>query len=219
VGGLVQTLVSSVVGGDASNWVGVLGMSHYNMNDMPGLSFIVAEHLAQMMRKNRFTMFDFGSTQANIAAYGTWEPLDIAAHYSVIDIPVDLVAGRKDMVVPRSMVKRHYRMLKEAGCKASYDEFDYAHLDFTFSHKEELQDYVMSRLLLVTPPRRNSAAQLQPINNMRSLRNSNSPLTRKSIKKPRIVVVDSDEALQGEPTDSRTKRSRGHVELKLADTA
>ena len=208
VGGLMQTLVSSVVGGDASNWVGVLGLSHYNMNDMPGLSFIVAQHLAQMMRKNRFTMFDFGSAQANIAAYGTCEPLDIGAHYKVIDIPVDLVAGRKDMVLPRSMVKRHYQTLKEAGCKASYDEFDYAHLDFTFSHKEELQDYVMSSLLLDTPPRRNSE-QLPRSNKMQSLSKSNPPLTRKSFKKPRIVV-DSDETLE-EPTDSRTKRSRGHV--------
>ncbi|XP_074376400.1 uncharacterized protein LOC141717982 isoform X2 [Apium graveolens] len=39
VGGLVQTLMSYVVGGDSSNWVGVLGLPHYNMNDMPGVSF------------------------------------------------------------------------------------------------------------------------------------------------------------------------------------
>jgi len=168
VGGLVQTFISSFTGGDHSNWVGVLGMSHYNMNDMPGLSFLVAQHLAQMMRKKRFTMFDFGSRQANFAAYGTPEPLDIGAHYGAIDIPVDLVAGRKDTVVPRSMVRKHYQTLKRAGCKASYDEFDYAHLDFTFSHKEEIQAYVMSRLLLVTSPRE-----------------------RKSFKKPKIVVPES----------------------------
>lgn len=201
VGGLVQTLLSSVVGGDASNWVGVLGMSHYNMNDMPGLSFIVAQHLAQMMRKNKFTMFDFGSTAANIAAYGTREPLDIGAHYGVIDIPVDLVAGRKDTVVPRSMVKRHYHTLKQAGCKASYDEFDYAHLDFTFSHKEELQDYVLSRLLLVIPPRLTSEEAVH-VNKVRSFRKSTSQLSRKSFKKPRIVVDSEEPGMASESSSS-----------------
>lgn len=56
LGGLVQTLMSYVVGGDSSNWVGVLGLSHYNMNDMPGVSFRVALHLAQMKRTGRFIM-------------------------------------------------------------------------------------------------------------------------------------------------------------------
>lgn len=206
VGGLVQTLLSCVVGGDSSNWVGALGMSHYNMNDMPGLSFIVAQHLAQMMRKKRFTMFDFGSAEANLAAYGTREPLDIGAHYGVIDIPVDVVAGRKDKLIPCSMVKRHYRTLREAGCMASYDEFEYAHLDFTFSHKEELQAYVMSRLLLVTPPRLKSEEMRRPPSSkMRGV--SKGSLSRKSFKKPRIVV-DEDEALREEVVSSSGTGSR-----------
>ncbi|KAG0555360.1 hypothetical protein KC19_12G163800 [Ceratodon purpureus] len=152
IGGLVQALLSLVIGGDSSNWVGAIGMSHYNMDDMPGVSFLVAQHLLQMVRAKRFVMFDFGSAQANMEAYGMPEPLDVGAHYEVIDIPVDVVAGVKDYVIPRSMVRRHFDTLKNAGCAASYDEFEYAHLDFTFSHREELLAYVMSRLLLVTPP-------------------------------------------------------------------
>lgn len=189
MGGLVQTLLSSAIGGDSSNWVGALGMSHYNMNDMPGLSFMVGQHLAQMMLKKRFTMFDFGSTKANIEAYGTSEPLDIGAHYGVIDIPVDVVAGRRDKLIPRSMVKRHYKTLKDAGCKASYDEFEYAHLDFTFSHKEELQAYVMSRLLLLTPPRLKSGDLRKTSSN--KMRGSNKSYSKKSFRNPR-KVGDSD---------------------------
>ncbi|XP_062116967.1 uncharacterized protein LOC133830881 isoform X2 [Humulus lupulus] len=149
VGGLVQTLMSYVVGGDSSNWVGVLGLPHYNMNDMPGVSFHVALHLAQMKRSGRFRMFDYGSASANTELYGSPEPLDLGEYYSFIDIPVDLVAGRKDKVIRPSMVRKHYKLMKDSGVNVSYNEFEYAHLDFTFSHREELLAYVMSRLLLV----------------------------------------------------------------------
>lgn len=152
VGGLVQTLMSYVVGGDSSNWVGVLGLPHYNMNDMPGVAFRVALHLAQMKRSKKFVMFDYGSPAANTEVYGTPEPLDLGQYYGFIDIPVDLVAGRKDRVIKPSMVRKHYKVMKDAGVEVSFSEFEYAHLDFTFSHREELLSYVMSRLLLVGPP-------------------------------------------------------------------
>ncbi|CAK7349763.1 unnamed protein product [Dovyalis caffra] len=154
VGGLVQTLMSYVVGGDSSNWVGVLGLPHYNMNDMPGVSFYVAHHLAQMKRSKKFRMYDYGSASANMDVYGSPEPLDLGECYGFIDIPVDLVAGRKDNVIRPSMVRKHYRLMKEAGVEVSYIEFEYAHLDFTFSHHEDLLAYVMSRLLLVKPARK-----------------------------------------------------------------
>jgi hypothetical protein len=47
-------------------------------------------------------------------------------------------------------VKKHYKLMRKAGVEVSYNEFEYAHLDFTFSHREELLSYVMSRLLLVS---------------------------------------------------------------------
>ncbi|CAJ1936925.1 unnamed protein product [Sphenostylis stenocarpa] len=155
VGGLVQTLVGYVAGGDSSNWVGVLGLPHYNMNDMPGVSFGVALHLAQLKRARRFRMFDHGSAYANMKLYGSPEPLDLGEHYGLIDIPVDLVAGQRDTVIRPSMVKRHYKLMKDAGVDVSYNEFEYAHLDFTFSHREELLSYVMSRLLLLEPNSKN----------------------------------------------------------------
>lgn len=151
VGGLVQTLMSYGVGGDSSNWVGVLGLPHYNMNDMPGVSFRVAHHLAQMKHTGKFRMYDYGSADENMQVYGSAEPLDLGEYYGFIDIPVDLVAGHKDKVIRPSMVRKHYKLLKDSGVDVSYNEFEYAHLDFTFSHREELLAYVMSRLLLVEP--------------------------------------------------------------------
>ncbi|XP_020571871.1 uncharacterized protein LOC110018777 [Phalaenopsis equestris] len=149
LGGLVQTLMSYVVGGDSSNWVGVLGLPHYNMDDMPGVSLHVAIHLAQIKRAKRFIMYDYGSEAANMEAYNSPEPLDLGQYYHLIDVPIDLVAGRKDKVISPSMVRKHYRLMKREGVEVSYNEFEYAHLDFTFSHREELLAYVMSRLLLV----------------------------------------------------------------------
>ncbi|XP_055962200.1 uncharacterized protein LOC126687310 isoform X2 [Mercurialis annua] len=152
VGGLVQTLMSYYVGGDSSNWVGVLGLPHYNMNDMPGVSFYVAHHLAQMKHAKKFIMYDYGSASANMEVYGSPEPLDLGEYYGFIDIPVDVVAGRKDNVIRPSMVKKHYELMKENGVDATYNEFEYAHLDFTFSsHHEELLNFVTARLLLVDP--------------------------------------------------------------------
>ncbi|KAF3613941.1 putative carbon catabolite repressor protein 4 -like protein 3-like [Capsicum annuum] len=149
VRGLVQTLISYLVGGDSSNWVGALGLPHYNMNDMPTVSFRVALHLAQIKNRRKFIMFDYGSAAANMEAYGSPWPLDLGEYYFLIDIPVDLVAGQKDQVIRPSMVRKHYKLMKDAGVEVSYNEFEYAHLDFTFSHHEELLAYVMSRLNLV----------------------------------------------------------------------
>lgn len=157
LGGLVQTLMSYVVGGDSSNWIGAIGMPHYNIYDMPGLSTHVVIHLAQIKRAKKFIMYDYGSAASNMEAYGSREPLDLGQHYNLIDIPVDLVAGKKDKVIRPSMVRKHYKLMKRAGVEVSYNEFEYAHLDFTFSHREELLSYVMSRLLLVRPPKQQQA--------------------------------------------------------------
>lgn len=161
VGGVVQTLIGYLLGGDSSNWVGVMGLPHYNMNDMPGVSFGIALHLAQMKHARRFRMFDYGSPSANMQRYGSPEPLDLGEYYGLIDIPVDVVAGKKDRVIRPSMVRKHYRLMRDAGVDASYNEFEYAHLDFTFSHREELMGYVMSRLLLVVPNAKHKGLRLK----------------------------------------------------------
>lgn len=174
VGGLVQTLLSYVVGGDSSNWVGVLGLPHYNMNDMPGVSMGVVLHLAQIKRARRFMMFNYGSPEANMEEYGSPEPLDLGEYYELIDIPVDLVAGRKDKVIRPSMIKKHYKLMKSAGVQVSYNEFEYAHLDFTFSLRDELLTYVMSRLLLVRNQSSLKASKLKKKEGVKTNNNNNN---------------------------------------------
>ncbi|MCO5584056.1 hypothetical protein L7F22_037978 [Adiantum nelumboides] len=152
LGALVQFLCSYFIGGgDSSNWLEALGQSHYNMYDMPGIAYRVLVHLSQMRRADRFQMYDFG-VAANIKTYGTSYPLDIGKHYGLINIPVDFVAGRKDKLIPKSNIRRHYQVLRDSGGTVSYKEFDYAHLEFTVAYREDLLAYVMSRLLLVTGP-------------------------------------------------------------------
>ncbi|KAL6007605.1 hypothetical protein ACLOJK_033104 [Asimina triloba] len=151
LGGLVQTLLSYFVGGDSSNWVGAIGMPHYNANNMPGISFRVGHHFVQMKHSRKFMMYDFSSAAANMQAYGSAQPLDLGQHYGLIDVPVFLVAGRKDRVIPSAMVRRHYELMKDQGVEASYREYEYAHLDFTFLHSEELLGYIMSCLRLSAP--------------------------------------------------------------------
>lgn len=189
LGGLVQTLMGYVVGGDSSNWVGVLGTPHYNMYDMPGVSIHVALHLAQIKRANKFIMYDYGSAAANMEAYGSPEPLDLGQHYNLINIPVDLVAGRKDKVIRPSMVRKHYRLMKRAGVDASYNEFEYAHLDFTFSHREELLSYVMSKLLLVTPPEKKQVSHQSTVR----FRKTNRAPQKADGGRGDVVCTDKDE--------------------------
>jgi pimeloyl-ACP methyl ester carboxylesterase len=177
LGSLVQAILSYLIGGDSSNWVGAIGVSHYNMNNMPGVSVRVGVHLGQMMRSKRFIMYDYKSKELNLQAYGTPYPLDIGANYGVIDIPVDVVGGRRDRLIPPSMVRKHYDTMKNAGCQASYSEFEFAHLDFTFANREELMAYVASRLSLVAPIDGNI---IEPLEETRSSRNVTGSLSRKS---------------------------------------
>lgn len=90
-------------------------------------------------------MFDYGSTKANIQAYGSSEPLDIASLYGsrLKGIPIDLVAGTKDGIISDQNVKIHRDRMEAAGLEVSYREFSYGHLDFTFAVKEELRNYLL----------------------------------------------------------------------------
>lgn len=146
---LGQVVFSNImVGGDPSDWVGALRVPHYTMYDMPGVAYRVMKHLAQMKISRRFRLYDYGSAEANRAAYGFAQPPDVGGQYGTIDIPVDVVSGRQDRLIPPQMVRKHYEALKAGGCEATLQQFEYAHLDFTLAHKQELLSYVMARLRL-----------------------------------------------------------------------
>lgn len=173
---LVQVVISSFfVGGDSSDWVGALRQPHYNMYDMPGLSYRVMKHMSQMKGAKRFIMYDYGSERKNMAVYGQPQPIDIGAHYHLIDIPVDVVMGRKDNLIPTSMVKKHYQILKAAGRPSSIKEFEYAHLDFTFAQQQDLLAYVMARLNISTTKGNTVVGRENKIPPMLIVRSSLSP--------------------------------------------
>jgi hypothetical protein len=74
------------------------------------------------MKERRFRMYDYGSPEANAAAYGgAGEPPDIAALYPLLagNLVVDLVAGVGDGVVAPQDVERHYDVLAAAGVAVS----------------------------------------------------------------------------------------------------
>eukprot|EP00894_Picocystis_sp_ML_P002598 jgi/Pico_ML_1/53115/g3723.t1 len=86
--------------------------------------------------------------QGNYETYGTVKPLDVSAYYHLIDIPVHLVGGSKDGIVPAANTRLHYKVLRECGRDVTYKEFNYGHLDFTVSVKDELKVYILKLLQL-----------------------------------------------------------------------
>ena len=90
-------------------------------------------------------MFDYGSRDLNVAAYGQPHPVDIAAEYWRINVPVDFAAGRHDGIITPACVKKHWRqMIASSVARVTYREFDFGHLDFTFSAKQDLRHHVIS---------------------------------------------------------------------------
>ena len=102
----------------------------------------------QWIRTGRFQLYNYRSKDANRDKYQQDTPLDIAANYGVLKMPVDIMAGKSDGVIARENVLMHYQKLKEANCSVTYKEFDFGHLDFTFAVKDDLRHYVLSRLLM-----------------------------------------------------------------------
>eukprot|EP00271_Cylindrocystis_brebissonii_P015310 TRINITY_DN3778_c0_g3_i1.p1 TRINITY_DN3778_c0_g3~~TRINITY_DN3778_c0_g3_i1.p1 ORF type:complete len:883 (+),score=143.64 TRINITY_DN3778_c0_g3_i1:597-3245(+) len=149
LGALVQTVISRfVLGGDSSDWVGAFRQPHYNVHDMPGIALKAGVHLGQMKAAKSFMMFDYGSVQHNLEAYGQPSPVCVSDLYNLVDVPVDVVSGKFDKLIPTSMVVKHHEALIAAGRVSSFVELGYAHLDFTFKQGQSSLAYVMSRLNL-----------------------------------------------------------------------
>lgn len=132
--------------GDVSQWDRALLLPHYNPRHMPALSAHTGLHLLQLMNSGRFTLYDYGSPSANRAIYGSPAPPDIGGSYHYMDIPVDLMAGQQDGVVSPENIRRHCHALKAAGAKVTLKHFSLGHLDFTFTVRDEVRTYILSRL-------------------------------------------------------------------------
>jgi len=79
----------------------------------------------QLWRSGRFLLYDYGSPAANYARYGHPTPPDVAAEYWRLDIPVDIVAGSHDGIIPPPNVRCHVAAMRAAGVDVTYHEFKY----------------------------------------------------------------------------------------------
>uniref|UniRef100_A0A383VBJ4 AB hydrolase-1 domain-containing protein n=1 Tax=Tetradesmus obliquus TaxID=3088 RepID=A0A383VBJ4_TETOB len=147
VGDLLQSIARLLLGGDRSAWDRALLMPHYAAAGMPLLSSWQVHHFIQLYTSRRCQLYDHGSAAANVAAYQQPQPPVLSECFHALrGVPVHLVAGQHDGVIPPVNIRCHYEAMQAAGVDVSYREFDYGHMDFTFSAKEELGYYVSSLL-------------------------------------------------------------------------
>jgi lysosomal acid lipase/cholesteryl ester hydrolase len=132
--------------GDASAWHQAASLPHYSAAAMPALSLHAANHFSQWARRPRFALYDYGSAAANRAHYGADTPPSVAEHYGLLDVPVDLLVGSADGLIPPPNVELHRRRLRDAGVRVTLREFAFGHLDFTFGVREEVVRYILARL-------------------------------------------------------------------------
>ncbi|GBF99175.1 alpha beta hydrolase family [Raphidocelis subcapitata] len=146
LGDLLRAAMRLLLGGDRSQWDRAAQLPHYNARSMPAVSLHQGLHFIQLYRTGRFRLYDYGSPAANRARYGHPAPPDVASEYWRLDVPVDICAGAHDGVIPPANVRRHVAAMRAAGVDVSYREFDYGHLDFTFTTRDELRYFVLKRL-------------------------------------------------------------------------
>ena len=74
-------------------------------------------------------------------------PLPLPAeNYRLLDVPVDLLAGAADGVIPPACVLQHVHHLRAAGVPCSFRILPFGHLDFTLGVKEDIRGFVLSKL-------------------------------------------------------------------------
>jgi pimeloyl-ACP methyl ester carboxylesterase len=109
-----------------------------------GTSVKVLVHLMQMNRSKHFQSFDYGAEE-NMNKYGTKTPIRFMEHYDLIDIPVHVVYGDDDRVIPKEDVTRHYNALHKFHPSRTYlKRFEnVGHLELTMGSNTEIIRYCM----------------------------------------------------------------------------
>lgn len=143
---LVKAGMRMMLSGDSSQWDAALKMPHYSTYSMPALSLHSGSHCGQWAQDPSFRMYDYGTAAANRQHYGTDKPPSIADNYHLLDVPVDLVAGAADGIIPPACVVMHAQRLRSAGVPCSFRILPYGHMDFTFAVKEDIRLFVLSKL-------------------------------------------------------------------------
>ena len=147
LGHLSNVLCGLFMAGDASRWDKAALMPHYSADSMPAFSKGVARHIAQCVLSRRFQLYDYGSAERNLRAYGRARPPDVGSSYWRVDVPVDLVAGTNDGIIAPENVREHLHRFKSQGVDVSYSEFEFGHVDFTFAPSDALIRHIFSCLL------------------------------------------------------------------------
>ncbi|KAL4859312.1 Dolichyl-diphosphooligosaccharide--protein glycosyltransferase subunit [Chlorella vulgaris] len=133
---LVKAGMRKMLSGDASQWDAALTMPHYSTYSMPALSMHCGAHFGQWGRDQSFRLFDYGSAAANEEHY---------EHYRLLDIPVDLLAGGADGIIPPSCVVRHVQSLRSAGVPCSFRILQQlGHMDMTLAVKGDIRLFTVS---------------------------------------------------------------------------
>lgn len=144
---ILKRSIRWLMNGDASPWEFALQLPHYDAKAMPGIALHTAIHLIQIAKSGKFQLFDFGSEKRNLEYYGRKKPLDLSEEYGRIDIPVDIVAGRNDGVIPPECVRMHYEKMLNCGVgRVTYKEVDYGHLEFCTTVQHDLKKYILVKL-------------------------------------------------------------------------
>lgn len=77
----------------------------------------------QLYLSGRCQLYDYGSPEANMQVYGQKGPPVVSDSYELLrDVPVHLVAGLHDGVIPADNIQCHFESMKAAGVDVSYRE-------------------------------------------------------------------------------------------------
>jgi hypothetical protein len=116
-------------------------MPHYAASSMPALSVHTGAHLIQLIRRQKFELYDYGWKALNRRHYGQDVPPDVSDGYGTLadnNIRVHLVAGAYDGVIAKEDIKMHYTCMQRSGVDVTYTELDLGHLDVCFGGHEDV---------------------------------------------------------------------------------
>ncbi len=85
---------------------------HPSAHALPLDALRAVNHLIQLVSKDAFRLYDYGSPAANAAHYGSPTPPDVSREYWRLDLPVHLVGGRRDGIIPPPNIHRHLEAMR-----------------------------------------------------------------------------------------------------------
>lgn len=112
-----------------------------------GTSIKTLIHFVQLQKSQKFQAFDYGKQQ-NVKIYGTPEPISYLDHYDKIDIPIHVLYGSDDLLIPAEGILKHYTALATHKPHLAHAKrFEgIGHLDITLGNDENVIQYVLKEM-------------------------------------------------------------------------